>query len=285
MRWQQLVKKSDEVLCEVRSTRVFYTKSAIKIYDEMLEEKRNSIRSRLIKMYKKANAGHVGCSLSCLEIMVFVKFELMKADDEIILSKGHAAALLYSVLAEAGIISEKEIESFYQNGTYLSAHPPVNKIKGIPFATGSLGHGLSIAAGLGLANKLKKSDKKIFCITSDGELNEGSTWEAALFIAHHNLKNVVWLIDRNYLQGFGRTEETIKLDPLDKKIESFGFQVAVADGHNFDSLGKAVAEFGNEKPLAIICNTVKGKLLALENTVDCHYLPLTEEDFQKLIIQ
>ena len=141
----------------------------------MLETKRDNIKKRLIKMYKKANAGHVGSSLSCLEIATFIKFELMKPDDELILSKGHAAALLYSVLAESGELSENDIESFYKDGTFLSAHPPINKMKGIPFATGSLGHGLSISAGLGLAYKLKKSDKKIFCITSDGELNEGST--------------------------------------------------------------------------------------------------------------
>jgi transketolase len=249
----------------------------------MLVVKRDAIKSRLIKMYKKANAGHVGCSLSCLELITFVKFELMKAVDELILSKGHAAALLYSVLAETGVISESEIETFYQNDTYLSAHPPVNKIKGIPFATGSLGHGLSIAAGFGLANKLKKNDKKIFCITSDGELNEGSTWEAALFIAHHNLKNVFWFVDRNYLQGFGRTEDTLRMDPLDKKLESFGFQVVIADGHDFESMRDAVAGFQHERPLAVICYTIKGKDMKLEDTVDCHYLPLTDEDFQKLL--
>jgi transketolase len=200
-------------------------------------------------------------------------------------SKGHAAALLYSVLAEDGTMSEQEIDSFYKNGTYLSAHPPVNKIKGIPFATGSLGHGLSIAAGLGFANKLKRNSKKIFCITSDGEINEGSTWEAALFIAHHNLKNVIWFIDRNYIQGFGRTEETMKLEPLDKKIESFGFQVITTDGHDFNSLEESYSLFENEKPLAIICKTIKGKDLKLQDTVDCHYLPLTDEDFQNIVNQ
>jgi transketolase len=251
----------------------------------MLAARRDAIKSRLIKMYKKANAGHVGCSLSCLEMITFIKFELMKTGDELILSKGHAAALLYSVLAEDGTLSETDIESFYKNGTYLPAHPPVNKIAGIPFATGSLGHGLSIAAGLGLAARLKKNDKKIFCITSDGEINEGSTWEAALFISHHNLKNVIWMVDRNYLQGFGRTEDTMKLDPLDKKLESFGFQVITAEGHEFDSLREAFTQFRDERPLAVICNTVKGKDLALENTVDCHYLPLTDADYQKLIIQ
>jgi len=234
-------------------------------------------------MYKQANAGHVGCSLSCLEMITYIKFELAADGDEVILSKGHAAAVLYSALAEEGVISEHEIETFYQNGTYLSAHPPVNKIKGIPFATGSLGHGLSIAAGLGLAGRLKRNDKKIFCITSDGELNEGSSWEAALFISHHRLSNVVWFIDRNYLQGFGRTEDVMQLDPLDKKLESFGFQVAVADGHDFGSLRTAIALPRNEKPLVIICNTTKGKDMALENTVDCHYLPLTEEEYQRLV--
>jgi len=248
----------------------------------MLSEKRNNVKDRLIKMYKQANAGHVGCSLSCLEMAVFIKFELMTATDELILSKGHAAALLYSILAEDGTISAAEIETFYKNGTHLSAHPPVNKIKGIPFATGSLGHGLSIAAGLGLANKLKKNNKKIYCITSDGELNEGSTWEAALFIAHHNLNNVVWFIDRNYIQGFGRTEDTMKLEPLDKKLESFGFNVVMADGHDFGSLQSATAALPQNKPTAIICKTIKGKDLTLEDTVDCHYLPLTEEDYLKL---
>lgn len=251
----------------------------------MLETKRNSIRNRLIKMYKAANAGHVGSSLSCLEIIVFIKFYLMKPQDELILSKGHAAALLYSVLAEEGILSEEEIGSFYKNGTHLSAHPPVNKVKGIPFATGSLGHGLSIAAGFGLANQLKKTGKKIFCITSDGELNEGSTWEAALYIAHHSLKSIVWFIDRNYLQGFGRTEDTLKLDPLDKKLESFGFNVVTADGHDFNSLKNALSPFPADKPLAVICNTIKGKDLTLQDTVDCHYLPLTDADFEQLIIQ
>ena len=251
----------------------------------MLETKRDSIRNRLIRMYKKANAGHVGSSLSCLEIVTFIKFTLMNANDELILSKGHAAALLYSVLAENGELTETDIDSFYKDGTYLSAHPPVNKIKGIPFATGSLGHGLSLAAGLGLANKLKKTDKKIYCVTSDGELNEGSTWEAALFINHHNLKNVIWFIDRNYLQGFGRTEETLKLEPLDKKFESFGFEVKIVDGHEFSSLQSSFDNLKTENPLAIICNTVKGKDLTLANTVDCHYLPLTETDYHKLITQ
>lgn len=246
-----------------------------------LLQKAFSIKKRFLAMYKQANAGHVGCSLSVAEILTFVRFAWMKNEDELILSKGHAAAALYSLLAEDGTLTETDIDSFYKNNTYLAAHPPVNKIKRIPFATGSLGHGLSIAAGLGLAQKLKKTQKQIFCITSDGEINEGSTWEAALFIAHHNLTNVVWLIDRNKLQGYGRTEDVMKLEPLDKKIEAFGFNVLIADGHDFSSLnGCKTATANNSTPTAIICNTTKGKgWKTYEDKVDCHYLPMKDDQY------
>lgn len=244
-----------------------------------------SIKKRFLGMYKAANAGHVGCSLSVSEIITFVRFGWMKDHDEIILSKGHAAASLYSMLAEDGTITEADIQTFYKNDTYLAAHPPVNKLKRIPFATGSLGHGLSIAAGLGMAQRLKKSNKKVFCILSDGELNEGSTWEAALFIAHHQLKNVILLIDRNMLQGFGRTEDVMKLDPLDKKLEAFGFNIVMTDGHDFNALHKArlLAE-SNELPTAIICNTTKGKgWKQYEDKVDCHYLPMKPEQYEAVM--
>lgn len=243
------------------------------------------IKQRFLAMYKMANAGHVGCSLSVAEVMTFVRFGWMNEKDEIILSKGHAAAALYSLLAEDGTLSEDDIQTFYKNSTYLAAHPPVNKIKGIPFATGSLGHGLSLAAGLGIANRLKKTDKHIFCITSDGEINEGSTWEAALFIAHHNLTNVVWLIDRNHLQGYGRTEDVMKLDPLDKKLEAFGFNVLVADGHDFESLDSCrLSVVGCPKPTAIICNTTKGHgWKTYEDKVDCHYLPMKDDQYELVV--
>jgi len=244
-----------------------------------------NIKNRFLGMYKQANAGHVGCSLSVAEMLTFVRFGWMKEDDEIILSKGHAAAALYSMLAEDGTLSEEDIQTFYKNGTHLAAHPPVNKIKRIPFATGSLGHGLSLAAGLGLAQKLKKKDKKVFCITSDGEINEGSTWEAAMFIAHHNLTNVVWLIDRNKLQGYGRTEDVMKLEPLDKKLEAFGFEVIVVDGHDFSSLEKAKVKSEKLKvPLAIICNTTKGNgWKTYEDKVDCHYLAMKDDQYSLVL--
>jgi transketolase len=243
-----------------------------------------NIKKRFLSMYKAANAGHVGCSLSCAEMLTFARFGWMKEEDEIILSKGHAAASLYSLLAEEGILSEADIETFYKNDTYLAAHPPANKIRRIPFATGSLGHGLSIAAGLGLAAKLKKNNKQIFCITSDGEINEGSTWEAALFIRQHQLKNVVWLIDRNRLQGYGRTEDVMQLEPLADKLKAFGFNVLEADGHDFKSLALAqLAARNSQLATVIICNTTKGNgWKEYEDKVDCHYLPMKDEQYETI---
>jgi transketolase len=250
-----------------------------------LRQKAYAIKKRFLKMYHDAKAGHIGSSLSCTEILTFIKFACMKENDHLILSKGHAAAVLYSTLAESGSLSEKDIETFYKNGTYLSAHPPANKLKGIPFATGSLGHGLSISAGLGLAAKLKKNGTKIFCVTSDGELNEGSTWEAAMFIAHHKLSNVIWFIDRNKLQGFGYTEDVIQLEPLNKKLEAFGFEVIECDGHDlnfFVENKKKITEAG--KPVAVICHTVKGKgWETYQGKLDSHYLPFKGDEYENTI--
>lgn len=244
-----------------------------------------NIKKRFVNMYYKANAGHIGSSLSCADILTYVYFRLMNKQDEVILSKGHAAASLYSLLAEGGVLSDKDIESFYQNNTYLAAHPPANKIKKIPFATGSLGHGLSIAAGLGFAAKLKKNGKQVFAVCSDGELNEGSTWEAALFIAHHNLTNVFWFIDRNQLQGFGNTEDIMKMNPLNDKLVAFGFDVITIDGHDFEEFENIQAfKKTATRPIAVICNTVKGNgWVEQENKLACHYIPFKQPEYENIL--
>ena len=239
-------------------------------------------------MYHKANAGHIGSSLSCSDILCFAYFEWMKKTDELILSKGHAAAALYSVLAEDGILSESDIETFYRDGTHLSAHPPAGKINKIRFATGSLGHGLGLAAGLALASRLKndlKAEKKIVCVTSDGELNEGSTWEAALFIAHHRLNQLIWLIDRNGLQGFGRTEDVMGLEPLGDKLRSFGFDVSTVNGHDFEELNDARKRSSiSEKPTVVICNTLKGNgWPSHQNQLASHYLPFRGTEYAEFL--
>lgn len=251
----------------------------------LLKIKSLNIQKRFLKMYFDANAGHVGSSLSCVDILTFVFFKLFDIQDEFILSKGHAAASLYSSLCEYGLIEEEQIDSFYKNNTYFSAHPPPNKLPKIPFATGSLGHGLSLSAGLSFGFKLRNLNNKVFCVTSDGELNEGSTWEAALFIQQHKLTNLLWFIDRNKLQGFGKTEEILSLDLLNDKLISFGFDVYEVDGHDFKGFLELPIEFSTyNKPVVIICNTIKGKgWLKLENTVASHYLPFEKEEYQSFI--
>jgi transketolase len=254
-----------------------------------LEERAFSIKRRFLAMYKRANAGHIGSSLSCAEILVFLKFAWMTEGDTLVLSKGHAAAALYALLAEAGVLDQTELDSFYEEGTRLPALPPVNAFDEIPFATGSLGHGLSLSAGMALGARLHGQARRLFCVTSDGELDEGSVWEAALFIAQRKLDNVVWVIDRNRIQGIGRTEDVLSLEPLDEKLRAFGYHVAVAAGHDFVSLLAARDECcrmlaAHGRPVAIIANTVKGNGVSyMRDTVHSHYLPMSDEQYAQAL--
>ncbi|HZL17773.1 MAG TPA: transketolase [Polyangia bacterium] len=254
-----------------------------------LEERLFSVKKRFLAMYKMAHAGHIGSSLSCAEILIVLKYGWMRDRDTFLLSKGHAVAALYSLLAEANIIDPGELDSFYGDGTRFPALPPVNTLEEIPFATGSLGHGLSLCAGMALGAILNRSDRRFFCLTSDGELDEGSTWEAALFIAHRKLTNVIWLIDRNRIQGTGGTEEVLALEPLDAKLDAFGFHVVAADGHDFTSLMAARdactrALEGQGRPVAIIANTVKGHgIRHMQDTVASHYLPMDDAQYAEAL--
>lgn len=254
-------------------------------YYENLYSKALSVKKRFLGMYARAGAGHIGSSLSATEILTFLFFGWMDENDEMILSKGHAAALLYSTLAEKGILNAADIDTFYCDNTYLAAHPPANKIRKIPFATGSLGHGLSLSAGLGLAKKIKKSGEQVFCVTSDGELNEGSIWEAAMFIAQHRLRNVTWIIDKNNFQGFGSTQEVMDLDPLADKLRAFRFDCIEIDGHDFVRWEEAKEYAKNcTQPLAIIAHTIKGRDWKIHhNTMDSHYLPFKENQYEDML--
>jgi len=257
----------------------------------MLAERVFSVKKRFLAMYKKANAGHIGSSLSCAEILVFLKFAWMRDDDTLVLSKGHAAAALYSLLAEAELLTDGQIASYCEEGTELPALPPFNAIEAIPFATGSLGHGLSVSAGMALGARLNRQDKRLFCVTSDGELDEGSVWEAALFIAHHKLASVVWVVDRNHIQAIGRTEDVLALEPLDAKLRAFGFHVVTVDGHDFASLLAARDDCARvwaagPTPVAIIANTVKGNGISyMHDTVDSHYLPMSDAQYEQALAE
>lgn len=250
-----------------------------------LEQRVFSVKKRFLSMYKKANAGHIGSSLSCAEILVFLKFAWMRERDTLVLSKGHAVAALYSLLAEVNLLTQSQIDTYYGEGTELSALPPFDAIEAIPFATGSLGYGLSLSAGMAFGAALEREDRRFFCVTSDGELDEGSVWEAALFIAHRKLRNVVWIVDRNRIQAIGRTEDVMALEPLDAKLRAFGFHVVTVDGHDFSSLlaarGECTRVLENAGPVAIIANTVKGNGISyMQDTVDCHYLPMNDAQYE-----
>jgi transketolase len=248
-----------------------------------LREIKKKCSTLLLSLYKKANAGHIGSSLSCLEIMIYLFFSHKKDDDYVILSKGHAAAALYVVLQQKGEISEQELNTFYADGTKLAAHPPCFEFfPSIPFGTGSLGHGLSLAVGLAFSKKYTKKKREVFCILSEGDCNEGSTWEAALFAGHHQLDNLIVIIDANGLQGLGFSKDIIDMNPWVKKWESFGFKVErIAEGNSFKSIKKAFDKRKEKRPYCFIANTIKGHGVSyMENKMEWHYRSMNEEQYQ-----
>lgn len=250
-----------------------------------LQKKIIDVKRRFAQMYFKANAGHIGSALSCAELLACIRLAFMSREDYLILSKGHAAAALYSVLVESGEVTEEELEEFYRDGTRFAAHPPANKIPGIPFATGSLGHGLSLAAGLALGIRFKGQNRRVHCLCSDGELNEGSIWEAALFIAQHKLSGLTWWIDRNGWQGFGATEEVLALEPLADKLCAFNFSVVEVAGHDLKALLALEPVLrATKNPIAVIAHTQKGKTWSRrENSLESHYLPFRADDYEDFI--
>jgi transketolase len=262
-----------------------------KIDKKGLEKIRHESLLKILNLHKDAHAGHIGSSLSCLEILVFLYFSRMKEGDEFMLSKGHAASTLYTVLEKAGKISREELATYHINGTLLAVHPPCSgKLNGITFGTGSLGHGLSLATGLALSARFTKKHSNIYCVISDGDCDEGSTWEAALFAAHHKLKNLTVIIDNNGIQGFGKTGDVIDLESLKKKWEAFNFEVMVAEnGNDFESLSEAFKKLDavkSSKPRCIIAKTTKGNGVSfMENKIEWHYLPMDDQQYESAIIE
>lgn len=239
------------------------------------------LRLKVLGLYKKANAGHIGCSLSCIDLLIGSLVHHKRPQDSFILSKGHAAAALYVTLNHLGEISDEILDTFYQDGTTLPAHPAPNKHAGIPFATGSLGHGLPIATGIAQANKLSDNDGISFVLMSDGETNEGTTWEAAHYAIQKGLDNLIVLIDRNGLQGFGYTNEILGDSADAVKWRAIGFDVVEVNGHNPAELIEQIAALKTRKngiPKVIIAHTIKGKGVSyMENRMEWHYLPMSDD--------
>ena len=235
---------------------------------------------RLLKMHFDAGVGHIGGNLSCLDVLLATHHLVLQEQDQFILSKGHAAGALYVTLWSVGTLTEEDLNTFHQEGTFLSAHPPAGRIPSIPFGTGSLGHGLSLAAGVALAQKLKSRAGRVFCLTSDGEWNEGSSWEALIFAAQQRLDNLVLIVDQNGLQGFGSTNEVARLDPLAVKFSEFGFDVQEIDGHNTGEIFEAL-QISNGRPRAIIARTIKGHgVTFMEGKLEWHYWPMSKDQYQ-----
>ena len=241
------------------------------------------LRLRTLDLYQQAHAGHIGCSLSCLDLMLAALIVHRTADEVFLLSNGHAAAALYVCLNHLGEVSDEELGTFYQNGTTLSAHPAPNRHRGIPFATGSLGHGLPIGCGVAHADKLRGSAAITYILMSDGETNEGTTWEAAHFAVQHRLDNLIVLIDKNGLQGFGQTSDVFGDSANPRTWESIGFEVVEADGHDVPDLVQIIAGLKvgrNGRPKVIIAKTIKGKGVSyMENRLEWHYLPMNPDQY------
>lgn len=254
---------------------------------QSIQDIRQRCANRLLQLYKTAHAGHIGSSLSCLEILVDLCFRRMTADDVVILSKGHAAGALYTTLSLSGRMPEATLDTFYQDGTLLAAHPPCSgQIRAIPFGTGSLGHGLSLASGTAFAQRYTGKQHRVYAILSDGDCNEGSTWEAALFAAHHQLSQLTVILDLNGLQGVGYTRDILNLEPIADKWRSFGFTVTVVEnGNDLDQLDRAHEQVQDAPgPRCVIARTVKGHGVSyMQDRMEWHYLPMKDDQFEQAI--
>lgn len=252
-----------------------------------LNDIRTTLGLRLLDLYKTANAGHVGASLSCLEILIYLYYQKARQQDTVILSKGHAAGALYVVLDSKQML-QVSLDTFYQEGTWLAGHPPCNgQIPAIPFGTGSLGHGLGLACGIALGAELKNEDRKVYCILSEGDCNEGSTWEALHFAAHRKLKNLYIILDFNGLQGIGKSSEILNLEPISERLDLMGLQVQTAsNGNSFDDLAYAMQDLESKSitTKVLIARTTKGNSVSyMENQIEWHYLPMNDLQYKKAV--
>jgi transketolase len=243
------------------------------------------IRIRILQLSNSAKSSHVGSSLSIVEILVILYNFFIKKKNIFILSKGHACLAYYCVLQKSGYFSNKTLNTYGKDNTTLLSHVS-HKVPGVKFSTGSLGHGLPYATGRALAEKIDKTNNKIFVLISDGELNEGTTWESLLFAAHHKLDNLVIIVDYNKIQSLDFTKNVLKLEPLNKKFESFGCNVKNVNGHNFVQIYKSLLIKKNKKPSVIIANTIKGKGVSyMENSILWHYKFPNEKELKEALKQ
>lgn len=235
-----------------------------------LDERSLYLRSLVVRGLVGGNRGHVGSSMSLIEILRVLYDDILRFDpkrpnwperDRCILSKGHGCLALYAMLADKGFIPVAELDRFCHVDGILGGHPERGKVPGVEASTGALGHGLSIGVGMALAARMQKRDSRVFVVMGDGEINEGSVWEAALAAGKHKLRNLCAIVDYNKIQSAGPTAEIQDLEPLVDKWSAFGFATVDVDGHDVDALRNLLQRlpFDAERPSAVICHTVKGK--------------------------
>jgi len=243
-----------------------------------------------VRMIHRARSSHLGSSLSMAELLAVLYGKILRLDpktvddpdrDRLILSKGHACAGHYAALAECGFFPLEWLESFYHNGAKLAGHATSN-VPGVEVSTGALGHGLSISCGLALAGKRDQRPYRVCAVLSDGECDEGSTWEGALFASHHHLDNLITVIDYNKIQALGHVKDVLNLEPFAAKWQSFGWSVREIDGHDVDAIEQSLRQvpFEPNKPTCVIAHTVKGKGVSfMEDQLLWHYRTPQGEEY------
>lgn len=250
------------------------------------------LRKDIIELCYRCKGGHVGGSLSSIDILNTLYFHQMKIDpkhpndknrDYFILSKGHVAEALYATLSRRGYFEYSELDNFSKYKSEYFGHPS-SKVKGIEINTGALGHGLSIGVGIALANKKLEKDNKCYVLMGDGELAEGSVWEAAMAASHYELDNLCVIVDRNRLQISGKTEDVMRLENLKEKWLAFGFNVLEINGHNYEELFEVFQQVKKNQPMLIIANTIKGKGISfMENDPSWHHGVLSDEQYRQCL--
>ena len=262
-----------------------------------LEKIANNIRMDILEEVYNAKSGHIGGAFSIADILTVLYFNEMNIDaknpdspdrDRLVLSKGHASAALYAALAEKGYIDKEELKTFRNIDSNLQGHPDMNKVPGVDMTTGSLGQGLSVANGMAISSKLDSRGYRVYCILGDGELQEGQVWEAAMTSEKYQLDNLCVIVDANELQLTDSTMNVkgINYNDIEQKFRAFGFQTVVIDGHNIESIIRAltIAEMTKGKPTVIICKTIKGKGVSfMENQIDWHGKAPNDEEYEMAV--
>jgi len=262
---------------------------------EKYRKRAKNVRRNVIKMIASTRAAHIGSALSVADILVVLYFGIMKIKpkspdwplrDRLVFSKGHAAAALYAVLAERGFAPKSELKNYYADGGKLAGHPIIGCLPGVEVSTGSLGHGLPIGLGMALADKMDRKPSRIFTVLSEGDCDEGSTWEAAMQAAQLKLDNLVAVVDYNKIQAMGQSKDIMDLEPFKGKWQSFGWNVKEIDGHNYRQIEKSLSKvpFRIGKPNVIIAHTIKGKGVSfMEDSLTWHYKSPDENELKEAL--